>query len=239
MEGRITFPRIQAPKFGGITNKGREESREHTDKVGEPDDTIQPSAIPSKEDTQIDEKGEGKYQPLEKSLESKPPEKVVIHDYYPDQTIIIRGNLSTEYRSGLIEILRKHANAFTWTPTYMTGIPHFIAEHELKTYPHVEPRVQRKRSIALDKRKVVKDEVAEWLKAGIVRKVWYPTWVANPVLVKKPDNSCRMCIDFKELNKACPKNLYPLPEIDWKIKFLMGFKYKCFLAPIKDTTKYK
>ncbi|GKE41123.1 reverse transcriptase domain-containing protein [Tanacetum coccineum] len=190
-------------------------------------DELSPHRIEKMEERPInDEKGEGKYQPLEKSLKSKPPKKVVIHDYYPDQTIIIGGNLSTECRSGLIEILRKHADAFTWTPTDMTEIPRFITEHELKTYPHVEPRVQRKQSIALDRRKVVKDEVAEWLKARIVRKVWYPTWVANPVLVKKPDNSWRMCIDFKELNKACPKDLYPLPEINWKIEFLMGFKYK-------------
>ncbi|GJU59297.1 reverse transcriptase domain-containing protein [Tanacetum coccineum] len=115
----------------------------------------------------------------------------------------------------------------------MTGIPRFIAEHELKTYPHIEPRVQRKRSIAPDRRKVVKEEVTEWLKAVIVRRVRYPTWVANPVLVKKPDGSWRMCIDFKDLNKACPKDLYPLPEIDWKIESLMGFKYKCFLDAYK------
>nr|GEW53495.1 hypothetical protein [Tanacetum cinerariifolium] len=49
----------------------------------------------------------------------------------------------------------------------MTGIPRFVAKHELETYPHVEPRVQRKRSIAPDRRKVVK-------KAGIVKKDIYP-----------------------------------------------------------------
>nr|GEZ45820.1 hypothetical protein [Tanacetum cinerariifolium] len=83
------------------------------------------------------------------------------------------------------------------------------------------------------RRKVVTDEVNEWLKVGIVRRVRYPTWVANPVLVKKVDGSWRMCIDFKDLNKACPRDLYPLPEIDWKIKSLMGFQYKCFLDAYK------
>ncbi|GKB96334.1 reverse transcriptase domain-containing protein [Tanacetum coccineum] len=159
----------------------------------------------------LHEKGMGKGEPHEKSLEDKPPEKVVIHDDYPDQTIIIEGNLSAECRSELVEIL----------------------QHELKTYPHIEPRVERKRSIASDRRKIVKDEVVEWLKAKIVRKVRYPTWVANPVLVKKSDNSWRMCIDFKDLNKACPKDLYLLPEIDWKIESLMGFKYKFFLDAYK------
>ncbi|GJT46053.1 hypothetical protein Tco_0954768 [Tanacetum coccineum] len=90
-----------------------------------------------------------------------------------------------ESRMSLVGFSGKHTDAFAWTPADMTGIPRFIAEHELKTYPHIEPMVQRKRSIAPDRRKVVKDEVAEWLKAGIVRRVRYPTWVANPVLVKK------------------------------------------------------
>ncbi|GJU64944.1 hypothetical protein Tco_1246779, partial [Tanacetum coccineum] len=90
-------------------------------------------------------------------------------------------------------------------------------------------QLDKKRSLALDRRKVVADEVNEWLKAGIVRRVRYPTWVANPVLVKKVDGSWRMYIDFKDLNKACPKDLYPLLEIDWKIESLMGFQYKCFL----------
>ncbi|GJU46547.1 reverse transcriptase domain-containing protein [Tanacetum coccineum] len=77
-------------------------------------------------------------------------------------------------------------------------------EHSLDTYPHIEPKVQKKKSLAPDKRKVVTDEVNEWLKA-----------------------------DFKDLNKACPKDLYPFSEIDWKIKSLMGFQYKCFLDAYK------
>ncbi|GJV32147.1 reverse transcriptase domain-containing protein [Tanacetum coccineum] len=50
---------------------------------------------------------------------------------------------------------------------------------------------------------------------------------------KVVDGSWRMYIDFKDLNKACPKDLYPLPEIDWKIESLMGFQYKCFLDAYK------
>ncbi|GJX01524.1 hypothetical protein Tco_0185437, partial [Tanacetum coccineum] len=153
MEGSITFPRIQAPESEGTTNKGREESRGQTDKVGEPDSTIQPSHIPSKKDTQTDEKDKGKDQPLEKSLESKPLENVAIHDNYPEQTIIIEGNLSVETRA------------------------QDIPSHKAESAEKMEKNFGQK--------KVVKDEVAEWLKAEIVRKVRYPTWVANLVLVKK------------------------------------------------------
>ncbi|GKD12699.1 hypothetical protein Tco_1197106, partial [Tanacetum coccineum] len=138
----------------------------------------------------------------------KPPSPDNRHP--PDLTVTIGGNLTTECKIGLIGILRKHADAFAWTPADMIGIPHFIAKHELKTCPHIEPRVQIKGSIAPDRRKVMKEEVVEWLKYGIIKRVRYPLWVANPVLVKKLNNSWMMCIDFKDLNKACPKDLYPL-----------------------------
>ncbi|GJS92209.1 retrovirus-related pol polyprotein from transposon TNT 1-94 [Tanacetum coccineum] len=65
--------------------------------------------------------------------------------------------------------------------------------------------------------------------AGIVRPVKYPTWISNPVLVKKVDGTWRMCIDFKNINSACPKDYYPLPEIDSIIEAVMGFPLKCFL----------
>ncbi|GJU38378.1 reverse transcriptase domain-containing protein [Tanacetum coccineum] len=52
-------------------------------------------------------------------------------------------------------------------------------------------------------------------------------------MVKKHDDSWRMCVDFKDLNKACPKDGYPLPEIDWKVESLCGFPFKCFLDAYK------
>ncbi|GKC10043.1 reverse transcriptase domain-containing protein [Tanacetum coccineum] len=52
-------------------------------------------------------------------------------------------------------------------------------------------------------------------------------------MVRKHDNSWRMCVDFKDLNKACPKDGYPLPEIDWKVESLCGFPFKCFLDAYK------
>nr|GEW23518.1 reverse transcriptase domain-containing protein [Tanacetum cinerariifolium] len=210
-------PRMQAFKSKGTTSKDKEGSREQTDKTGEPDDIIQPSLISSRKYTPAGEKDKGEDESLEKLSGSRPPEKVVIHDGYPNQTITIGGSLTAEYRSRLIKMLRKDGDAFAWTPTDMIGIPRFVAEHEPQTYPHIEPRVQRKLSITLDKRKVVKDEVTEWLKAGIVRNVRYPTWMANPILVKNPDTRWRMCSNIKDLNKACPKDLYPLLEIDWKM----------------------
>ncbi|GJR02200.1 reverse transcriptase domain-containing protein [Tanacetum coccineum] len=66
-----------------------------------------------------------------------------------------------------------------------------------------------------------------------MKKVHYHDWLSNPVMVKKHDDSWRMCVDFKDLNKACPKDGYPLPKIDWKVESLCGFPFKCFLDAYK------
>ncbi|GJV82481.1 reverse transcriptase domain-containing protein [Tanacetum coccineum] len=66
-----------------------------------------------------------------------------------------------------------------------------------------------------------------------MKDVHYHDWLSNPVMVKKHDDSWRMCVDFKDLNKACPKDGYPLPEIDWKVESLCGFPFKCFLDAYK------
>ncbi|GKC70318.1 reverse transcriptase domain-containing protein [Tanacetum coccineum] len=58
-------------------------------------------------------------------------------------------------------------------------------------------------------------------------------------MVNKHDDSWRMCVDFKDLNKACPKDGYPLPEIDWKVESLCGYPFKCFLDAYKGYHQIK
>nr|GEU73694.1 reverse transcriptase domain-containing protein [Tanacetum cinerariifolium] len=69
--------------------------------------------------------------------------------------------------------------------------------------------------------------------------VHYHNWLSNPVMVKKHDDSWRMCVDFKDLNKACPKDGYPLLKIDWKVESLCGFPFKCFLDAYKGYHQIK
>uniref|UniRef100_A0ABQ5GFU6 Reverse transcriptase domain-containing protein n=1 Tax=Tanacetum coccineum TaxID=301880 RepID=A0ABQ5GFU6_9ASTR len=76
-------------------------------------------------------------------------------------------------------------------------------------------------------------EVQKLLEARIMREVYYHEWLSNPVMVKKHDGSWRMCMDFTDLNKACPQDCYPLPEIDWKVESLWGYPFKCFLDAYK------
>ncbi|GJX20736.1 reverse transcriptase domain-containing protein [Tanacetum coccineum] len=79
----------------------------------------------------------------------------------------------------------------------------------------------------------IQEEVGKLVEAGIMKEVHYYDWLSNPVMVKKHDDSWRMCVDFKDLNKACPKDGYPLPKIDWKVESLCRFLFKCFLDAYK------
>nr|GEU29808.1 reverse transcriptase domain-containing protein [Tanacetum cinerariifolium] len=86
-----------------------------------------------------------------------------------------------------------------------------------------------KRGQAPERAKDIQEEVQKLVEAGIIREVYYHDWLSNPVMVKKHDGNWRMCVDFTDLNKACPQDCYPLPEIDWKIESLCGYSFKCFL----------
>ena len=58
------------------------------------------------------------------------------------------------------------------------------------------------------------EKVRKLLEAGLIREVYYLDWLANVVMVRKNNGKWRMCVDFTDLNRACPKDSYPLPRID-------------------------
>ena len=73
------------------------------------------------------------------------------------------------------------------------------------------------------------EEVTKLLMAGFIREVYYLDWLANVVLVKKAIGKWRMCVDFMDLNKACPKDNFPLPRIDQLVDSTVGHKLLTFM----------
>ena len=73
------------------------------------------------------------------------------------------------------------------------------------------------------------EEVTKLLTASFIREVYYPDWLANVVLVKKANGKWRMCKDFTNLNKACPKDSFPLPRIDQLVDSTAGHKLLTFM----------
>ena len=62
--------------------------------------------------------------------------------------------------------------------------------------------------------KAIAEEVRKLREADFIREVYYLDWLANIVMVKKANGKWKMCVDFTNLNRACPKDSYPLPRID-------------------------
>ncbi|GJX97384.1 hypothetical protein Tco_0353182 [Tanacetum coccineum] len=140
--------------------------------------------------------------------------KVAIHLEYPKQTIAIGSTLIEEGRKALCELLKPNLDIFAWKPEDMMGVLRHLAKHRLNVQEGCLPVRQKKRSQAAERNNAIQYEVGKLVEAGIMKEVHYYNWLSNLVMVKKHDNSWRMYIDFKDLNKSCPKDGYPLPEID-------------------------
>nr|GFA39143.1 reverse transcriptase domain-containing protein [Tanacetum cinerariifolium] len=140
--------------------------------------------------------------------------KVEINLEYPEQAVMIGFTLTEGGRNKLCGLLHRNLDIFAWKLTDMTGVPRHIAEHRLNVREGCSSVRQTKRGQAGDRNQPIPEEVRKLVEAGIMMEVHYHDWLSNLVMVKKHDDSWRMCVDFKDLNKACPKDGYPLPEID-------------------------
>ncbi|GJS34313.1 reverse transcriptase domain-containing protein [Tanacetum coccineum] len=164
---------------------------------------------------------------------------IAVHQEYPKQTVAIRSTLTEKGRKKLCSLLKQNLDIFAWKPADMTGVPRSIAEHRLNIQEGYSPVRQKKRGQAPERNKVIQEEVEKLVDAGIMKEVHYHSWLSNPVMVKKHDRTWRMCVDFKDLNNACPKDCYPLSEIDWKVESLCGYSFKCFLDAYKGYHQIK
>ncbi|KAK1642228.1 hypothetical protein QYE76_060033 [Lolium multiflorum] len=123
--------------------------------------------------------------------------------------------------------------------TVRIGVPRELAEHSLNVRKDAKPVRQPLRRFAEDRRKIIGEEVTKLLVAGFIVEVLHTEWLANPVLVekKKEENMeakapkvWRMCIDYTNLNKACPKDPFPLPRIDQVIDSTAGSAGGTFMS---------
>ena len=96
----------------------------------------------------------------------------------------------------------------------MPDIDPEIAHHEIPTLPDYKPVKQKLRKLCTEWLLKVKEEVVKQLNVGFIRVIEYPTWLDNIVPMPKSGGTVRMCVDYRDLNKASPKDDYPLPNID-------------------------
>ena len=111
----------------------------------------------------------------------------------------------------------------------MGGIDSIVITHRLNTSPSFKPVKQKPRSLAPERQKAINEKVGKLLQAGAIREVEYPEWLAYVVLVKKANFKWRLCINFTDINKACPKDSFHLPRIDLIVDATAGHELLSFM----------
>jgi hypothetical protein len=140
----------------------------------------------------------------------------------PKQTIVISEDLTPQDEEKLISCLSHNKDVFAWSALDLVGVSRTIIEHGLSIDPSVRPKKQRLRKMSDEKIEAAKVEVHHLLEANFIEPIAYPTWLANVVMVQKKSGKWRMCIDLTSLNKACPKDNFPLPQIDKIVDSVAG-----------------
>jgi hypothetical protein len=128
------------------------------------------------------------------------------------------------------DFFQEFHDIFSWSYEEIPGIDPKIVEHEVTTYPNAKPIRQKLRPVNPNKEATIKVEVEKFLKADFIYPIHLTQWVSNPMLVNKKQGTIRVCTDFHDLNKACPKDNFPTPFIDQIIDEYAGCEAFSFMG---------
>ncbi|KAL2240243.1 UNVERIFIED_CONTAM: Retrovirus-related Pol polyprotein from transposon opus [Sesamum indicum] len=134
------------------------------------------------------------------------------------------GSKLGEFETFMIAFLRGNVDMFAWDPFDFKGINLEVIVHRLNVNPSARPVQQKKRTFEAKKNRIIEEEVYKLLRAGYVSELHYTDWLGNAVMVPKASGKWRMCTDFTDLNKACPKDPYLLPRIDLLVDSTAGYE---------------
>ena len=122
------------------------------------------------------------------------------------------------------ELFKEFHDIFAWSYEEMPGIDPRIVKHEIETYLNAKRVRQHLCAVNPRKAPMTKDEIEKMLKSGFINPVPLTEWISNPILVDKKQGVIRICTDFHDLNRACPKDNFPTPFIDQILDECAGSK---------------
>jgi hypothetical protein len=142
----------------------------------------------------------------------------------------ISANLESDFREELIKLLKEYKDCFAWDYSEMPGLDRSIVEHQLPIKSGFKPYKKPPRKIYKDEVLAdVKKEVERLLDANFIRPCRYAEWISNIVPVYKKNRKMRVCIDFRDLNRATPMDGCPMPVADLLVDAAAGRKVISFM----------
>ena len=161
--------------------------------------------------------------------------------------ISINVSLTEEEKSKLILLLKEFKDVFVWDYNEMLGLDPRLVAHMLNVNLEAKPVAQPAKIFHTEIKRQIVREVQKLLAAGFIKPIQHPLWLSNIVPVKKKNGQIRCCADFRNLNKVCPKDEFPLPNMDLLIdsavgsaifSFMDGFSgYNQIRMALKDAEK--
>ena len=163
-----------------------------------------------------------------KGVKCEKLEEIVI-DGDPKKFFQVRPQLPPQEKEELIMFLKRNIDVFAWNAYEAPRVvPDFICHH-LNVNPAVLPKKQPSWRSSKEHSDAIKEEVNKLKQAGAIKEVFYPERLANMVVVKKKNGKWQVCVDFTDLNKACPKDPFPMPRIDQLVDATVGHPRMSFL----------
>ena len=161
--------------------------------------------------------------------------------------ISISASLTKREKSELILLLKEFKDIFAWDYSEMPGLDLRLVVHTLNVDPEAKPIAQPARIFHTKIEGQIVKEVQKLLAVGFIKPIQHPRWLSNIVPIKKKNGQIKCCVDFRNINRACLKDEFPLPNIDLLIdcaarsimfSFMDGFSgYNQIRMALRDVEK--
>ena len=141
----------------------------------------------------------------------------------------MNANLNPQLTTDATALFKEYRDVFAFSYEDLRGIPKHIATHRIELDTAISPCHQARYRMNPNYAKAVKEDLEKLLKASFIEPVDQATWLSPIVVVPKKNGKLRICVDFRRLNAATKKDLYPLPFTDEVLDTVIGYAAYSFI----------
>jgi hypothetical protein len=124
-----------------------------------------------------------------------------------------------------VSLFKEYIDVFAWTYNDLKSYHKTIFQHVIPLREGAKPMKQKIRMMNPKLKPMVKIELEKLKKARIIYPIRHLDWLSNLVIVRKKTREIRMCVSFRDLNKASIKDNFPLPNMNFLLQNVTGSAY--------------